>query len=168
VRPVPATLTFGDENGDSQVGQQQPAPTSLKIVAALFFLSGLLSAIDVLIRLTQGSLFLNLGVLGLLIGPGLMRYSRGWRTCALVFLWIAMIGLPPVAVAMLVADRSLEYTAFGRPMGEAPKAAGVAAAVGGFALALWQYWVLTRPPVRRLFGVPAESGAAPDRGGQGL
>lgn len=138
--------------------QQQAAPISLKVVAVLFFLVGLFSAIDVLIRLTQGSLFLNLGVLGLFIGVGLMRYSRGWRTCALVFLWLAMIGFPLIGVAMLVVDQPPEYTVSGRKMGEAPKAAGVAVAVVGFALALWQYWVLTRPPVRRLFGITAEPG----------
>jgi hypothetical protein len=128
------------------------APVSLKVVAALFILGGLSSAIDVLIRLTQGSLFLNLGVLGLFIGIGLLRYSRGWRTCALVFLWLAMIGLPLAAVLLLATDQPLRYTILGRDMGEAPKAAGVVAVVVGFALTLWQYWVLTRPRVRQLFG----------------
>ncbi len=140
--------------------QRQTAPVSLKIVAALFILGGLFSAIDVLIQLTQGSLFLNLGVLGLFIGVGLLRYSRGWRTCALVFLWLAIIGFPLAAVIILATDQPLRYTVFGQEMGEAPKGVGVVVAVVGFALALWQYWVLTRPRVRCLFGVPAEPSAA--------
>ena len=136
--------------------QRQPTPTALKVVAVLFILGGLSSAIDVLIRLTQGSLFLNFGVLGLFIGPGLLRYSRGWRTCALVFLWLGMVGFPLAAVLVLATDQPLRYTVFGQQMGEAPKGAGVAVAALGFALALWQYWVLTRPRVRQLFGVSAE------------
>jgi hypothetical protein len=137
------------------VDEKQTAPTSLKIVAVLFLLGGLSSAVDVLIRLTQGSLFLNLGVLGLFIGVGLLRFSRGWRTCALVFLWLTMIGCPLVGVVMLVSDQPLEYTMFGQKMGEAPKAAGVAILAVVFVLAIWQYWVLTRPSVRRLFGLLA-------------
>jgi hypothetical protein len=109
-----------------------------------------------LIRLTQGSLFLNVGVLSLFIGVGLLRYSRGWRTCALVFLWLAMIGFPLAAVFMLFTDQPLQFTVFDQPMGEVPRGVGVGVAALGFALAVWQYWVLTRPRVRRLFGVPAD------------
>src|SRR5688572_11216849 len=125
--------------------KNESAPVTVKVVAALFILTGLSSALDVLIRLTQGSLFLNFGVLGLFIGIGLLRRSRGWRTCALVFLWIAMIGLPLAAVLLLATDQPLHYTLFSREMGEAPKSAGVAVAAVAFALTLWQYWVLTRP-----------------------
>jgi hypothetical protein len=63
-----------------------------------------------------------------------------------------MIGLPLAAVMLLATDQPLRYTILGRDMGEAPKAAGVVAVVVGFALTLWQYWVLTRPRVRQLFG----------------
>jgi hypothetical protein len=142
--------------------QQQPAPLSLKVVAGLFFLFGLGSAVEVLIRLAQGSIYLNIGVLGLFIGAGLLRYDRGWRTCALVFLWLGMIGFPLAAVLLLATPLPLSFTLFGQQMGEAPKGAGVAVAALGFALALWQYWVLTRPRVRRLFGVPVVQPAAAD------
>jgi hypothetical protein len=151
--------------GGRAMEQRQAPPIPLKIVAGLFILGGLSSAIDVLIRLTQGSLFLNLGVFGLFIGLGLLRYSRGWRTCALAFLWLAMIGFPLAAVVMLATDQPLRYAVSGLETGDVPKALGVAVAVGGFALALWQYWVLTRPRVRRLFGVPAEPPAAAGRRG---
>jgi hypothetical protein len=77
-----------------------------------------------------------------------------------------MIGSQLAVVAMLASDRPLVYTV-GPKRGEAPKAVGVAVAVVMFVLALWQYWVLTRPSVRRLFGVPAEPPAAPVRGGTG-
>jgi hypothetical protein len=129
---------------------------SLKIVAALFIVGGVSSIIDVIIRLTQGTIFLNFGVLGLFIGIGLLRFSRGWRTCALVFLWIALIGLPLVALALLCFEGPVDYTLFGQKVGEAPRVVGVTLAAGMFAIALWQYWVLTRPDIRKLFGISAE------------
>jgi hypothetical protein len=110
----------------------------------------------VIICLTQGTIFLNIGVLGLFIGIGLLRFSRGWRTCALAFLWIALIGLPLAALAFLFLEGAVDYTLFGRRMGEAPRVVGVTLAAALFALALWQYRVLTRPDIRKVFGVSAE------------
>ena len=136
--------------------QHQSAPLSLKLVAALFILGGISSIIDVIICLTQGTIFLNIGVLGLFIGIGLLRFSRCWRTCALAFLWIALIGLPLAALAFLFLEGAVDYTLFGRRMGEAPRVVGVTLAAALFALALWQYRVLTRPDIRKVFGVSAE------------
>lgn len=143
------------------MSDRPPAPASLKIVAALFILGGLSSALDALIRLTQGTLFLNLGILGLFIGIGLLRYSRGWRVCALVFLWLAMVGFPLAGFLLVATDQPVRFTLFGQEVSEVPKTAGVAVAgvavaAVGFALALWRYRVLTRPRVRQLFGLSAE------------
>jgi hypothetical protein len=129
-------------------------PTSLKIVAFLFILSGIFSLIEVLVDLTQSHLSINLGVLALFIGPGLLRLSRGWRTCALVFLWIAMIGIPIVALIFMTASGLLDFNLFGQKVGDAPKGLGLVLLALMFALTVWQYRVLTRPDVRRLFGVP--------------
>jgi hypothetical protein len=131
-----------------------PIPTSLKVVAVLFLLSGIFSLIEVIVSLMHGHFNLNFGILGLFIGPGLLRLSRGWRTCALVFLWITMIGLPMVALLFLVTSGPLDFTLFGQKVGDASKGLGILVAALLFALAVWQYRVLTRPDVRRLFGVP--------------
>jgi len=136
------------------VEKQQSVPLSLKIVAALFVLGGISSIIEVIMSLTQGTLNLNFGVLGLFIGIGLLRLSRLWRTCALVFLWITMIGIPIIAIIFMTASGPLDFTLFGQKVGQAPKGLGIVLAVVVFALAVWQYWVLTRPEVRRLFRVP--------------
>jgi hypothetical protein len=130
-----------------------PIPTSLKVVAFLFILSGIFSLIEVIVSLMHSHLNINFGVLGLFIGPGLLRLSRGWRTCALVFLWIAMIGIPIVAILFMAAAESLDFTLFGQKVGHASKELGIVLAALVFALAVWQYRVLTRPDVRRLFGV---------------
>jgi hypothetical protein len=129
----------------------KPIPTSLKVVAALFILSGICSLIDVVVSLMHNNI--NFGVLGLFIGPGLLRLRRGWRTCALVFLWIAMIGVPIIAVLFLTSSGPVDFVLFGQKVGHASKEFCIAIVAVVFALAVWQYRVLTRPDVRRLFGV---------------
>ena len=126
-------------------------PTSLKVVAVLFILSGVASLVDVILSLFQGTLNFNLGVLGLFIGMGLLRLNPTWRVWALVFTWIAIIGAPIIGLLFLFLPGPLNFTLFGQPAGQAPKAAGVAVAAVIFLVALWQLRVLTRPDVRELF-----------------
>jgi len=49
------------------------APRALKIVAALFVLSGVLAAVEVLVLLARGHVSLNLGILCIFVGYGLLR-----------------------------------------------------------------------------------------------
>jgi hypothetical protein len=129
-------------------------PASLIVVAVLFIIGGACSVIEVLVSLMHNHIDINFGVLGLFIGPGLLRLSRGWRTCALVFIWIALIGLPLIALLFLVAPGPLDFNVFGQKVGHAPKTFGLIIAGVVFAVALWEYHVLTRPDVRRLFDLP--------------
>lgn len=134
--------------------QRGNLPTSLIVVAVLFILFGVLSVFEVLIALLHGRISINLGVLNLFVGLGLLRLSRGWRTCGLVFLWIALIGLPLFALLILATARPLDLSLFGRKIGHAHDGLGLLVAAAMFALVLWEYRVLTRPDVRRLFGLP--------------
>lgn len=131
----------------------KPIPLSLKIVAGLFILNGISAAIEVVVALMHGHININFGVLGLFIGPGLLRYSRGWRTCALVLLWIAMIGFPIISFVFLSHSGPLDLNVFGQKIGHASKELGLAMAAILFALSLWPYYVLTRPDIRERFGV---------------
>jgi hypothetical protein len=126
-------------------------PTSLVVVAVLFILGGASAVFEAIIALLHGSVDLNFGVLGLFIGPGLLRFSRGWRTCALVFTWLGLLGLPIIAVMFLISSLPLDITVVGQKVGNLSKFIGVFAGVTIFALTVWQYRVLTRPDVRRLF-----------------
>jgi hypothetical protein len=135
---------------------QSPMPTSLKVVAGLFILSGAWAVLSIIIKLTHNTLSLNLDVLGLFIGPGLLHFSRGWRTCALVFIWFKLICSPIVALLFLFADTPPRWVFFGQTFGEAPREAAVALRLAFWLIALWEYRVLTRPYVRRLFGLFAE------------
>jgi hypothetical protein len=130
-------------------------PASLKVVAILFILGGICSVIEVLVSLMYSHININFGVLGLFIGPGLLALRRGWRTCALVFVWIALIFIPIFTIFMLGHSGPLDFKVFGQKVGHASKELGLATAAILFLLSIWQYRVLTRPDVRRLFGVEA-------------
>jgi len=135
------------------MNEDKRIPASLKVVAGLFILGGVCAAIEVVVSLMHGHVSINLGILGIFIGPGLLRLSRGWRTCALVFLWIALIGIPIIAILMTGHSGPLNLKVFGQTVGHAPKALGLMIAVASFLLALWQYRVLTKLQVRQLFGL---------------
>jgi cytochrome c oxidase subunit IV len=132
----------------------QPIPTSLKVVAALFILSGISSLIEIIVSLLNGQLSLNFGVLGLFIGRGLLRLGPTSRTWALVFTWFALVITPVAALIFLNNAGPLDFKLFGINLGQVPQAAGVIAAVAFFLVVLWQYRVLTRPDIRALFRVP--------------
>ena len=129
------------------------APTALKVVAGLFILGGICAVIEMIVGLFHSRLTINFGVLGLFIGPGLLRFSRGWRICALVFLWLPLIGLPIFVLLLLARFRPLDFDVFGVKVGEVSPVVGLVTATLFFLLALWEYRVPTRPDVRRLFGL---------------
>ncbi len=130
----------------------RPNPFSLKIVAWLFILAGICSVIKIVVSLLNGDLFVDLSVISLFVGRGLLRRSRGWRTCALVLLWLAMIAVPLVGVAFIMSPAPIHFHVFGLRIGQASVGFGIAMVVFVFLLALWQYRVLVRPDVRELFG----------------
>lgn len=131
----------------------RPIPASLKVVAAIFILSGVCSLLEVAISLLNGRISFNFGVLGVFIGIGMLRLTPIWRTWALIFVWIELIVAPIGGFLFLTATTPLTYQLFGITFGQASKVAGIIAALVVFLLALWQYRVLTRRDVRSLFGV---------------
>jgi len=128
-------------------------PTSLVIVAVLFAIGGVFALLEMVVDFARGMISINFGVLGILIGPGLLRYSRGWRTCALVFIIFGLILVPIIFVLMVMhsGPTNLEY--FGSTVGTAPIGLGLVLVVLFFLFFWWQYHVLTRPDVKRLFGI---------------
>jgi len=125
-------------------------PTSLRVVAGLFIFSGICTAVEIAVSLTRGHINLNLGILCIWIGFGLLRHNRTWRTWALVFLWFGMIALP--AFSLMALSRSmLDFKLFGVPVGEVPSALAVFFVVPLFMLTVWEYRVLTRPGIKSLF-----------------
>jgi hypothetical protein len=133
------------------MAQERQIPTALSIVAYLFLVFGVLTAIDMIFRLTRGEIYLDAGILGIWIFAGLRRYSRGWRTCALVVIWIAFIVLPLAIVYALFEGGPAHLEVFGQRVASVSPGWVVVVAALFFPLEIWQYRVLTRPDIYRLF-----------------
>lgn len=99
----------------------------------------------------KGSFRLDFGVLGFWIFFGLRRFSPGWRACALVFIWFALIGLPIAFVCGLFGNGPAFIKVFGHRYAEVP--VFWVSVVSGviFPLEFWMYRVLTRPSIHCLF-----------------
>lgn len=128
-------------------------PSALKIVAWLFIIGGILAVIEVMVALTQNRISINFGVLGLFIGPGLLKLRRGWRTCALVFLWIGLIIFPIIFLLGLSGTVPGYFEVFGVKVARIPSWWVSVGVIPFFLLVLWIYRVLTRPEIRALFGL---------------
>ena len=128
----------------------RPNPLSLKIVAGLFMLTGLLAAIDVVVKLFHQHLDLNLMLLGLWIGPGLLRHSPTWRKWALAFLWLGFFS--SAVLFLLALFRSpVDLWILGQAARPVPMFPVLLCSCALFLLVLWQYRVLIRPDVKQLF-----------------
>jgi hypothetical protein len=132
-------------------------PTSLKIVAYLFVLNGVMAIVEVLFSLANSRLSINFGVLGVFIGPGLLRFSQGWRTCALVWLWIGLIASPLILLMVISRNEPIDFLFFGKKSGTISKELVIPFALAIFIFTIWEYRVLTRPDVRKLFGLRASN-----------
>ena len=101
-------------------------PMALRIVAGLFVLQGLLTAVGVILKLCRGHLDLNLMLLCLWIGPGLLRHSPTWRKWALVVLWFSFFAISLLAIFALLRP-PLDFKLFGFPAAPVPTRASRAA-----------------------------------------
>ena len=118
--------------------EKRNIPVSLKIVAILFILGGVHSVIEIIISIAYSRININFGILGLFIGPGLLALRPGWRTCALVFIWIALIFIPIFSVLVLFHSGPLDFNVFGQKVGNASKGVRPTSRslIGAFATAL--------------------------------
>lgn len=131
--------------------EKREVPTVLAVVAALFFISGAGSVIDILIAMLSGHPSVNLGVLGIPICFGLRAFSRGWRTCALILLWLGVVGGVVAFLGGLFMRDPVTVNFFGRTVGHAPPIVVTVLALPLTALIAWQIYVLLRPEIRRMF-----------------
>lgn len=126
-------------------------PSSLRVVSWIQLVRGLIAAAGILVALVQGHLSLDFGVLGILIFFGLRKLRQGWRTCALVFLWLDMLAAVVVLVPGLTAHPTADFALLGVWLARVSPFGLCVLAILHFALAVWQYRVLTRPAIRSLF-----------------
>lgn len=135
------------------MSQAIPLPRALRIVAYVFLIQGAGALIEILLSLSSGTPSINLGLLNLFIGLGILKLRASWRTLGLAFLWIGMIGGPLALVLILTSDVQPVFAFYGWEFGPASKPPAVASSLAFIALAIWQYRVLTRAEVRCLFGL---------------
>lgn len=131
---------------------EPPLPISLRILAWVTIVVGISAALDIVIAPLFGGMHLNPAVLQLPAGIGLLRRSRGWRTFLLVCIWLGYLGF---AVGLLgIAIRGdIDASFFPDPLNRLGKA-GVLAFMGAtLAYMIWEHHVLTRPHVKRVFGL---------------
>jgi hypothetical protein len=123
----------------------------VKIVGSSFLLCGGAVA---LAAIRESKMAAFGGALMIITGIGLLRRQRAWRLCALMLLWVVLLGVPLV---FLVGTYVAPHVDLGplalRSVGVTPPAIGALLTLA-FVLALWQYRTLRSPEVRGLFGAP--------------
>lgn len=144
------------------MSERPPLPTALKTVAALFMLGGLVFALQVAILLqAKRPLDLNVvGLLGLIVGPGLLLRSRFMRLAAVLLTWVPLILMPVFAVLLLMPDALLDRLPVLPLIEGLSRPIVLVFYLAVFLVALWQFRVLVRPDVRSAFGLAARK--APD------
>jgi hypothetical protein len=133
------------------------APTSLKVVAWIFIMTGVLTIVQAIIDLTHSRITFATGFLAAFVGPGLLRFSSGWRTFALVLLWFGMILTPVILAFMLLVTGEVTVDFFGLHVGSVPRVVAFVLGAALYVLTIWQYRILVREDVRLLFGLPPRS-----------
>ena len=126
----------------------------IRIIAALFILSGLGAVWTTISHLFAGSLTFGTGVLNLFVGIGLLRYRPFWRKFALVMLALGLV-LAPILVAATIILSSTPLMWFDTPFTGSPRqAAAIAGTAFVMLLAGTQLWVLRRRDVKAMFEAP--------------
>ena len=131
-------------------------PASLMIVAFLFIVSGIASVWEVSSALSHGRVNINFGILALFVGIGLLRFKRGWRTCALGIVWLSFLFAALALGKLIFSPESVTIGWIGSHSTAAQRPLMTWVLVIAMSLlVVWVYRVLTRRDVRRLFGIQA-------------
>ena len=127
-------------------------PLDVAAVGAVFVLVGALAAMGVVTGLLRARLRLDLTILALFIGVGLLRLRPSSREWALLFIWIAVIG--SLACLLLLPLTSVTTTTVrldGHYLFDAPRWAGMTMVATTLVVSAAMLYVLRREAVRELF-----------------
>ena len=130
-----------------RVIERHELPWALRAVAFAFLLVGALSLVDIVLRLVVlHEVFLNLGVVGLLLGNRLFRLRNRWRVCCILAIWTQIIVF---GFLLLTSVLQLLPNNWRLLRVEQPWATGLVGLL--LALLVWQVYVLQRADVIQLF-----------------
>lgn len=139
-------------------------PPSLRAVAYFTILVGIGTGLTIIADLWHDRLNLNFAVLEIPAGFGLLRLSRGWRTFTLWMIWTGIIAFTVLTLLLIFGTNMTHITVNGTSLPHWDRRLLLAASVLALGVQIWEVRVLTRPDIRRLFGL-TDRGAPP--GGRG-
>jgi hypothetical protein len=130
----------------------QRTQRALGAVSYLFLFIGLIALLEMIGHAVKGSFRFNFGILGIGIFAGLRRYSRAWRTFALLFTWYFIITLSIALVVCIYGQPpSPNWMPIDQRFSNVPASWLAIPLVMVLLVTLWQYRILTHPAIRRLF-----------------
>ena len=136
----------------------QPIPLSFKVLVGIYLCLGFSSIVLGVLSALQGSFYVNVTLLYLIIGIGLFRRTQPWRTFGVVFSVLEGLGACKVGLDVSISWEG--YKDLWRNMAEMNVGAKwvtlafyalpiLCFAISAFSI--WSIFVLTRPKLRALF-----------------
>ena len=130
----------------------QNRPIALTLLAAVLLYSGLDAVWGMIAALDAGRLNLNLGILFIPAGIGLLRLSDGWRKFTIFCIGIAALAVVGLITYEIFRPGRLPVTWFGRQMQGVPRYVLFVSILGlGAYLLYWAFRTLTRIEIRSMF-----------------
>jgi hypothetical protein len=129
-------------------------PAALAVIAWLFILTGMFAVVAMVNNLiVRHDVILDLNIIGLWIGPGLLRAEERFRRWALWYDRASLAAIPIVAIlSAFFGPAQLGLQFFGViPIGSMSRTVLLTVLAVGWVLALWEYTVLQRRDVRAQF-----------------
>jgi hypothetical protein len=153
-----------NQEGLAETAPSRPKlPLALTMVAWVTIVQGAVIAVAFIVSLISGGFFINLTILLIPAGIGLLRLRRGWRIFTLVLLWLDFIACPLALGFALLEETPMNLRLLGRRTGPLPDWMIMLGAVLLFLFTLWRYRVLIRWDVKALFGIHGKSVPRPDQ-----
>ncbi len=131
------------------------APWPVKLVAYLFVLEGVLSAMAFFGELLAGN-HLNgnyiIGALNASIGYGLLEFRPAWRIVALIVLGIKIAALGIWLALLFVYQSTVVFRLGDQLVKTFPLWVGAAVGIIIMLIRIWQFYILVKPDILVLFG----------------
>ena len=126
-------------------------PVRLVVIALLFVLSGVTSAVAMGQAISQHMLLFDVGIINLFIGVGLFTLSNRMRIWALFASLLYVVWCPIFIVLTLISQQPATFRILSIPYAEIPPGVTVAFTILVFLYSCWQFQVLRQPEIRDRF-----------------
>lgn len=148
-----AASELASHTNDATRSEPCPLPLAAKLVAGVCIVTGLFSALEIVLSIVHQAFHFNLGIQGIFIGWGLLRRRKFFWWFALVEVWVSLIGFPLLALYLWTRPEVPTFPLLGRQIVALPYWIAAVACFVAWLIAVWEYWVLNRPDVRAAFRI---------------